>query len=83
MSHLMVYRRSNLLQLPCKFPLCLGQESLVRTYGHRYHYKIMLDYRFIKENLAAVKQNIADRYMVADAEVSGLCGDNWRKRYGE
>jgi len=29
----------------------------------------MLDYRFIKENLAAVKQNIADRYMVADADL--------------
>ena len=58
-----------MLQLPCNFPLCLGQESLVRTYGHRYHCKIMLDYRFIKENLAAVKQNIADRYMVADADL--------------
>ena len=28
----------------------------------------MLDYRFIVENLAAVKKNIADRYMQADAE---------------
>lgn len=29
----------------------------------------MLDYRFIKENLAEVKRNIADRYMVADADL--------------
>ncbi|MDR2375478.1 MAG: serine--tRNA ligase [Treponema sp.] len=28
----------------------------------------MLDYRFIVENLAAVKKNIADRYMKADAD---------------
>jgi len=33
----------------------------------------MLDYRFIAENLEAVKKNIADRYMKADAEaVAGL-----------
>lgn len=30
---------------------------------------IMLDYRFIKENLEAVKRNIADRYMNADADL--------------
>ena len=29
----------------------------------------MLDYRFIKENLEAVKRNIADRYMNADADL--------------
>ncbi|GAB1483006.1 hypothetical protein MASR2M78_18220 [Treponema sp.] len=29
----------------------------------------MLDYRFIKENLAAVKKNIDDRYMKADADL--------------
>lgn len=29
----------------------------------------MLDYRFIKENLAEVKQNIVDRYMDADADL--------------
>lgn len=34
-----------------------------------YHRGIMLDYRFIKENLAAVRKNIADRYMKADADL--------------
>ncbi|MDA8410611.1 MAG: serine--tRNA ligase, partial [Treponema sp.] len=29
----------------------------------------MLDYRFVKDNLAAVKKNIADRYMKADADL--------------
>jgi len=29
----------------------------------------MLDYRFIKENLEEVKKNIADRNMVADADL--------------
>jgi seryl-tRNA synthetase len=29
----------------------------------------MLDHRFIKENLSAVKKNIADRYMAADADL--------------
>jgi seryl-tRNA synthetase len=29
----------------------------------------MLDYRFIKDNLAAVKKNIADRFMKADADL--------------
>ncbi len=29
----------------------------------------MLDHRFIKENLEAVKRNIADRYMTADADL--------------
>jgi seryl-tRNA synthetase len=29
----------------------------------------MLDYKFIKDNLAAVKKNIADRYMKADADL--------------
>ena len=29
----------------------------------------MLDYRFIKENLGAVKQNIANRNMQADADL--------------
>ena len=28
----------------------------------------MLDYKFIKDNLAAVKENIANRNMVADAD---------------
>ena len=28
----------------------------------------MLDYRFIAENIEAVKQNIANRHMVADAD---------------
>jgi seryl-tRNA synthetase len=29
----------------------------------------MLDYKYVKENLAAVKKNIADRFMKADAEI--------------
>jgi seryl-tRNA synthetase len=33
-----------------------------------YNASIMLDYRFIVENLDAVKKNIADRHMTADAD---------------
>ena len=32
------------------------------------NYSIMLDYRFIAENIDAVKKNIANRFMKADAE---------------
>jgi seryl-tRNA synthetase len=41
----------------------------VRPLLRVYHFAIMLDYRFIKENLEAVKSNIADRYMNADADL--------------
>ena len=37
-------------------------------YGYLLNCIIMLDYRFIVENLDAVKKNIADRYMKADAD---------------
>lgn len=34
-----------------------------------YYFAIMLEYKFIKDNLEAVKKNIADRYMTADADL--------------
>lgn len=34
-----------------------------------YHARIMLDLRFIKDNLDAVKKNIGDRFMKADADM--------------
>ncbi len=45
-----------------------GCRPLAAASDPRYTLPIMLDYRFIKDNLDAVKKNIADRNMVADAD---------------
>ena len=39
----------------------------------------MLDYRFIKENLDAVKRNIADRFMKADADLVAMLFDRQKE----
>ena len=43
--------------------------ALARPRRIALSWRIMLDYRFIKDNLDAVKKNIADRYMKADADL--------------
>ena len=39
----------------------------------------MLDYRFVKENLEAVKRNIAERFMKADADLVALLYDKQKE----
>ena len=39
----------------------------------------MLDYRFVKENLDAVKRNIADRFMKADADLVAMLFDRQKE----
>lgn len=52
-------------------PLFFGRDNLgplARPLSSRYYGITMLDYRFIKENIEAVKANIAARNMNADAD---------------
>jgi seryl-tRNA synthetase len=38
-------------------------------FGKRYYGRTMLDYKFIRDNIDAVKKNVADRFMKADADL--------------